>query len=509
MNEGRPLRRAALVVSAGILLSRLLGFLRDVLMAALLGRSVDADLYAQAFTIPDFLFFLMAGGYLTITLVPILSRFHATGDEAGAQRAFTAVLRVVGIGFLGVTASLLAAAEPLTGLLFPEAADTDRLVGLTRIALLSQVFFGLGTLLMAAQYARQRFLVPSLAPLVYNLGIILGGLAGWAAGDPSPESFLWGGLAGAATGNFALQWWGARRVGMHVVRGVPWRHPAVGEYFLLAFPLMIGQSVVALDEQWPRLFGQLLGDEATSGLVYARRMSMLPVGVVAQAAGVAAYPFLARLAAERRDAEMRGVVSSSIRSAVVVAGLAAAVFGGLARPIISLAFERGEFTAVDTAFVAPLLAVYAVSVPFWAAHQVYTRGFYALRRMWVPVGVGTAVTAATVPVLLSVAPRIGAGAVAATSTVSIAVYTVAIAAVWHRGMGDHRPILRTGATTLLVAALAGFGADRIAAAIPGGDLLGLVVGGATAAILYVGLGRVVGLRELDPVLVRMGSRLRR
>lgn len=509
MTDERPIRRAALVVSAGILLSRLLGFLRDVLMAALLGRSVEADLYNQAFTIPDFLFFLLAGGYLTITLVPILSRHHAAGDEAGAGKAFSAVVRVVGTGFLLVTGALLAGAEPLTRGLFPEAADIDRLVGLTRIALASQVFFGLGSLFMAAQYARQRFVVPSLAPLVYNVGIIAGGLVGRAVADPSPESFLWGGLAGAAIGNFALQWWGARRVGMRVQRRVPWRHPAVGEYLLLALPLMVGQSVVALDEQWPRLFGQFLGDEATSGLTYARRMSMLPIGIVAQAAGVAAYPFLARLAAENRIADLRRVVSSSTRSAVVVAGLAAAGFGGLASPVISLAFERGAFTAADTAFVGPLLAVYAVSVPFWAAHQVYTRGFYALRRMWVPVGIGTAVTAGTVPVLLWVAPRIGAGAVAATSTASIAVYTVAIAVAWHRGEGDHRPVLRTGVTTLAVAAVSGVAANRLAGAVAGGVVAELVVGGITAVAVYLAAGRLAGLSELGPLAARIGSRLRR
>lgn len=507
MSESGAIRRAALVVAGGILLSRVLGFFRDVLMAAVLGRSAHADLYAQAFTIPDFLFFLMAGGYLSITLVPILSTYHAVGDDEGARRAFTAVFRLIALGLVAVTIAMLVAAGPVTRTVFPEASDIGRLVGLTRIALSSQVFFGLGTLLMAAQYSRQRFLIPTLAPLVYNLGIIVGGLFGWVLGDPSPESFLWGGFAGAAVGNFALQWWGARRVGMRLVPDVEWRHPAIGEYFVLALPLMVGQSVVALDEQWPRLFGQLLGEGATAGLTYARRMNMLPVGVIAQAAGVAAYPFLARLAAESRLADMRATVASSTRSAIAVAGLAAAGFGGLATPIIRIAFERGDFRPADTAFVGPLLAVYSISIPFWAAHQVYTRGFYALRRMWLPVGIGTAVTAATVPALLWAARRYEAPGVAVASTASIVVYTLAIATAWHRRDGDHRPVLVTTAKALVAAVLAGVAANRLASLAAGHPVAQIISGGVGATVVYVAAGRLVGLRELDPVIGRITRRL--
>ena len=178
-------------------------------------------------------------------------------DFAGAVTG----LLVVGLGLLAVSAYFLILGEgaedvpPLVGLafavfalatifgagpivrgFFPRSSDPDRLIALTRIALASQVFFGVGTLLMAAQYARRSFTIPSLAPLVYNLAIIAGGVLGWLVAEPSPEWFLWGGLVGAAAGNFGLQWWGARRHGFRLVRGVPWFHPAVKEYLVLAFP---------------------------------------------------------------------------------------------------------------------------------------------------------------------------------------------------------------------------------------------------------------------------------
>lgn len=506
MSEGNALTRAALIVSAGILLSRLLGFLRDVVMAALLGRTLEADLYAEAFLIPDYLFFLMAGGYLTITLVPILSRHFAAGDTDEACRAFTAVFRIMAVGLIVLMGVSLLAAQPLVNTIFPQVEDPVRLADLTRIALTSQVFFGLGTLLMAAQYARRRFLIPTLAPLIYNLGIIIGGVVGALAGDPSPESFLWGGLAGAAVGNFGIQWWGARREGIRLVADAGWRHPAVREYFGLAFPLMIGQSVVALDEQWPRLFGQFVDTGATAGLAYARRLNMVPVGVIAQAAGVAAYPFLAHLFAERRLSELGATLIRSVRSAVAVSGLAVGVMVGLATPVVRLVYERGAFAASDTAFVAPLLMAYALSIPFWAAHQVYTRGFYASRRMWVPVVIGTVITGLTVPALILAVTSAGAVAVAATSSASVATYAVVVGWLWHRDQGlepGFVGFLARVAVSSMTAGLAAWGTElAIGSTTTSEAALALITGAVVAAGVYLWMARLLGIPEVTTVVAK-------
>lgn len=507
------IRRAALVVSAGILLSRILGFGRDVVMAALLGRTEEADLYAEAFLIPDYLFFLMAGGYLSITLVPILSRYHAAEDQAGAQAAFTAIFKAVGALLVVLTVGAVLTAPQITDLVFPEVPDPERLAGLTRIALFSQIFFGLGTLYMAAQYARQRFLIPTLAPLIYNLGIIGGGLIGAAAGDPSPEAFLWGGLAGAAVGNFALQWWGAGRAGMRLARGVPIRHGAIGEYAAMAIPLMIGQTAVALDEQWPRVFGQFVSEGATAGLSYARRLNMLPVGVLAQAAGVATYPFLAKLFAEGRDAELRYTVARTVKTGLLVALPVSAAVVALARPAVRAAFQYGSFGAADTEFVFPLLGVYALSIPFWVAHQIYTRGFYARRRMWLPVIVGTLVTAVTIPSAYLAARQAGAIGVAAVSSASIAIYTLAIALAWH-GQYRGNPIeMRPVALAALFAVGAGAAAWLAAGLFPvetlPGALVAIAIGVFVVGSVYLFAADRADLTDVNDLRRKILTRFRR
>jgi putative peptidoglycan lipid II flippase len=201
---------AAAIVSASVLLSRLLGLGREALLAALIGVNSEGDLYRQAFAIPDFLNYLLAGAYLTITLIPILSRHLEQGQTEKASQAFTAVFRFMALAILGLTAVMWLAADPLVSLVFPEASDHVRLVSLTRLVLPAQVFLVMGALLMAVQYTHRRFLYPALAPIIYNIGIIAGGVIGAAMGDPSPEWFLWGAVIGSALGNFALQWLGAR-----------------------------------------------------------------------------------------------------------------------------------------------------------------------------------------------------------------------------------------------------------------------------------------------------------
>jgi putative peptidoglycan lipid II flippase len=247
---------AAVIVSASVLISRLLGLARESLLATLIGVNVEGDLYRQAFLIPDFLNYLLAGAFLTITLIPILSRHLEQGDEESASRAFTSVFRFVAIAIIGLTVLMWLWMGPIVSLVFREVPDPERLVSLTRIVLPAQVFLVVGALLMAVQYTHRRFFIPALAPIVYNLAIIAGGLIGVSIGEPGPESFLWGAVAGSAVGNFGLQWLGARRTGTWFTR-VPAGESSVKEYLLLALPLMLGQSIAVLDEQFVRLFGQV------------------------------------------------------------------------------------------------------------------------------------------------------------------------------------------------------------------------------------------------------------
>jgi putative peptidoglycan lipid II flippase len=488
---------AALIVAGGVLLSRLLGFGRDVAMAVILGRTAETDLYQYAFTIPDFAFYLVAGGFLSITLIPILASHIEREDGVAANEAFTAVFRTVTVILGTITLAAGLATGLLVDLVFPEVTGdaARRLVTMTRAALVLQVLFALGALFSAVQFAHRRFLVPTLGPILYNGGIIAGGVIGNLVATPSPEAFLAGGVTGAAVGSFGLQWWGARRLGLRFVR-TPRRHPAVREYLTLALPLMLGQTVIALDEQWPRAFGQFGAEGTTAGLQYGRRLMMLPVGVIAQAAAVAAYPFLARLAARGDDREMRATVDRSVRTGVVVAIPVTLVVVLLSDVWVRLALQYGAFTPDDTVVVAPLLAIYALATPFWVVHQVITRAFYARRDMWTPVVIGTAVTALTIPVLFIVAGA--ATGIASVSAAAVTTYAVAIALAWYRRVpAAERAVLGRFAWRVGVSAAGA----AVAAGVSQG--LGSFAATALSLVVFLVLAHLFGVEEIPAIARRV------
>ncbi len=507
----RLMGRAALIVGSGVLLSRLLGLARDVVFASVLGADRFTDEYQVAFIIPDFLNYLLAGGYLAITFIPILSRYLADGDEPGGWRAFWTIAKPITVVMTGLVIVAMAVAEPVIDAVVPglEPDQVARAAEMTRIVLPAQVFFVIGSLLMGVQYAKHRFLIPTLAPILYNLFIIAGGVLLNLGSRATPEGFAWGVLAGAIVGNFAVQLWGARRAGLRWMPSAGGREPVLREYLGLALPLMIGQSLVLVDELLGRSFGSLVdSDGAISWLQYARRTMLVPVGIIAQAAGVAAYPFLARLVAEGRHREMAAAVGKALRYVVVLSVAAAGGLIALSVPIIRLLYERNAWTAEDTAATAAALVFFALAVPMWGAQQIYARAFYARRDMWTPVVLGTAATIVAVPTYWGFQRWWGVNGLAGASTVALALYTLALAGSWYRTSTrtELGPVLRSGLRALPLVIVGGFAAWAAAgaAASIGGDgslgaLLAVVIGmAAFAATVVLGGGALVDFRELKP-----------
>lgn len=498
---------AAMVVSGGVLLSRVLGLARETMLAALIGVNAVGDVYRAAFLVPDLLNYLLAGGYLTITFVPILASRLEAGDPQGGNHAFVAVFRVVtGLTVL-LTTALMIWAAPLMELIYPRlsADQLQEVIRLTRIALPAQVFFVGGSLLMAYQYAHRRFLVPVAAPIVYNLAIITGGLVGASLNDPPPaDGFVWGALAGAAIGNFAMQWWGAGRVGLRLPKGVAFRHPAVRTYLALALPLMAGQSVAVLDEQFVRFFGQLAGEGGISALSFARVLNMVPVGMVAQAAGVAAFPFLAALAAAGRRSELRETTLRTARMTLFLGVGAAAAVLAVGGPGVRLVLQWGAFSTADAALVARLLALYSLAIPAWGLHQVVARSFYAERRMWPPVLIGTAAAVVAIPLSLLLVAVWDIEGLVWASVISMAAYAIVLTLYWLRGDWAQGRRLAAGLARSMVAGATAAGAgwwvaqafSAVGSWSVAQALGGFLVGGATVALVFAVVARLLGSREL-------------
>jgi putative peptidoglycan lipid II flippase len=496
---------AALIVGGGVLLSRILGIIRDIVFASMLGADGVTDEYVAAFRIPDFANYLLAGGFLTITFIPIFAKYLADDDEPGAWVGFTTILRWLALGITGLIAIAWFLTPTLVEALYPdfEPSQIESTIRLTRIVLPAQFAFVVGSMFTAVQYAKGSFGIPTLAPIVYNLGIIVGGVGyAMATGTADPAGFIWGALAGALVGNLALQIWGASKVGLRIEWSASWRHPAVRSYLAIALPLMLGQSVVALDETFMSVFGAMVGDGVATELQFARRTMLVPVGVIAQAAAVAAYPTLARLFAEGRHEAMRRTVNRALRYVLVLSIGAAGVAMGMSTPIMRVLFERGAFQEASTDAAASALFMYAISIPVWGALQIVTRAFYARRQMWTPVIVGTVATVAAVPTYFLFQGAFGIEGVAMASVVALGLYTFILLAVWYRpveareGLGA---VVRSAGRSIPLAVPASISAFGVSWFIVGGlqgprwiaALFAVIFGGLVYGGVVLGLGAAI------------------
>lgn len=511
---------AALIIAASVLLSRFMGLVRDKVISWRFGAGGETDIYFSAFVVPDFLNYLLAGGYVSITLIPLLAeRFEQ--DEADGWRFFSAALCWAALAVSLLTLAAWIFAPNLAPVIAPgfDFQQRERLVTYLRIVLPAQVFFLPGACLSAVLYIRRQFTVPALMPLIYNGFILLGGVGLPALGLVSGmEGFCWGVVAGAAVGAFFLPLLAVRAGGLVFAPGL--RHPLMLRLLLLALPLMIGQSVVILDEQFVRVFGSLAGSGAVSLLNYARRIMMVPVGVVAQAAGVASFPFLAALAARGDNREFDRTLNAALRNSLVVVVPVTAWIVAAAGPLLGFIFEGGRFDASDTAVTTPLLRIMLLAVPFWALQQVTGRAFYARQDTVTPAVVGTAATLLAVPAYFFLVPQLGASGVALITSVSLAAYALVLMGVARRRWGGGAFAGLWGVTWRgLLLTAPGFGAalavaawiPRYGPAVPplAQQFLVMSVGGLLFAALYLVLARMFAPQFVEVLLGPVLRRLRK
>jgi putative peptidoglycan lipid II flippase len=284
----------------------------------------------------------------------------------------------------------------------------------------------------------------------------------------------------------------------------------VGEYLVLAIPLMIVQSVAVLDEQFVKLFAQV-DEGATAALSYARRLNMVPVGVIAQAAGVAAFPFLASLFARGADDELIETTGRAARKTIFVAAAATAGMVVLARPLVRLVYQYGEFSLADAELVATLLVIYAFSIPAWGLHQLLARHFYAKRKMWTPVLVGTLFSIVAVPVWLGLYRAIGVEGFALASTVVMIAYALGLLVAWgyDSGWAAVRRLAPAFLRSMIAAAVAGGVGWYLADLMIGDDPITIVSGlmvtlvaGLTTLVIFLGTARILRSPEMSEVLRR-------
>jgi putative peptidoglycan lipid II flippase len=274
----------------GILLSRVLGFFREWAVAHQMGSNAVTDAYYAAFTLPDFLNYLIAGGSLSVTFIPVFAKYSAEGREDEAWRVFSTVMTFMSIVLIALLGAGEIFAPTLARFIAPgfDPLEKQRVVFLTRLMLPAQFCFYQGSILSAVQYAKGKFVIPSLAPVVYNLMIIAGGVL--LASRIGMTGFAVGVLVGALTGNLLLQVYGAFTVDARFTPNLNLRHPGFRLFLRLSVPIMLALSLAFTDDWIIRWFGSYLQPASITWLSYGKNLMRVPLGVVGQ--GVAWRRFL-------------------------------------------------------------------------------------------------------------------------------------------------------------------------------------------------------------------------
>ena len=422
---------ASLLLITAIMLSRVIGYVREAYIAWAFGAGPATDAYVAGFTIPDWLNYIVAGGTASITFVSIYTRFLAQDREEDAQKTFSIIITLMTV-VLGIGTVLAEIFTPqIERHLFSGFAPEQLAlcVHLTRILLPAQIFFYVGGVVSAVLLSRRLFLFPAFGPVLYNVAIIAGGLL--LSHRLGIAALAYGALAGSFLGPFLVNAIGAARIGTGYNISFDTRNPAFREWVRLSIPLMLGVSLVTADDWILRYFASgNVGD--ITRLNYAKRLFAVPIAVLGQAIGQASLPFFARLFGENKMKEFSDTVNGSVYRIVAASLLGTSLMAVASLPLMDLVYRRGHFQFSDSQVTANYFFWFSLSLAFWSAQALYARAFYAAGNTLTPMVAASLITLASIPVYSALYRAFSTVGLAIASDIGIVVNTLAMALLLHR-----------------------------------------------------------------------------
>ena len=417
---------ATLLLITAVMLSRVIGYVRDAYIAWQYGAGGSTDAYVTAFTLPDFLNYIVAGGSASITFIAIYTKFLAEKRDADAQRTFSIIITVMtAVMIVGTIFAEIFTPQFLHWYVKDFTPDKiDLCIHLTRILLPAQIFFYVGGVVSAVLLSHRLFLFPAFGPLIYNLFIILGGVIG--GHHLGIASLAYGALIGSFAGPFLASAIGAARIGTGYRPSFDISNPAFREWVKLSVPLMLGVSLVTADD-WILRHYAAKGVGDITRLNYAKRLFAVPIAVLGQATGQASLPFFARLFNEKRLKEFAATVNDSVYRVSAASLLATSLMMATALPLIDLVYRRGKFLPADSQPTSVYFFWFSLSLVLWSAQGLYARAFYASGNTLTPMIAVTVVTAASLPVYSFLFHQFGVVGLAWASDIGIGANLLALA----------------------------------------------------------------------------------
>lgn len=419
----RALTLSAIVVAAGFMSSKVLGLVREILIARTFGTSAELDAFRVATTFSDMLDSVIAGTTIAAVFIPVFS-MYLVRDKAGQRDGWRFASAVLNDMFLLMTVvagvGILFAPQLIATFVAPGFDDAQRALAsdLMRIVLLAAIVFGVSGTVTGVLHAQNRFALAAMAGPLHNLGIIASIL--FLVPTMGIFGLAWGIVIGSLL-HLAIQIPGLIRSGMIWFATLGAGQGSMRELLRLLGPRIITTNIVSLTRLVMNNLASFLSAGSISALSYAYMLWQFPETLIGTAIAVAVFPRLAQRAAANDTRGFQRLFRIALLTILALAIPSALIAILFARQIVALVLERGAFNAESTALVAPVLQFYALSIVGESLLELVARTFYAQHDSKTPMFV--AIGAMTLRVVLMVWWRdtLGASGLALAYAVGVCV----------------------------------------------------------------------------------------
>lgn len=389
MSNRKTIVKAASFMMIATLLARLLGLVRDMVFYTWFGRSHVTDAYNAAFSIPDLIYMLLVGGALSSAFIPVFSSYLACDKEEDAWRTASIVFNYIMLGLLALIILAEIYTRPLMLVLVPDLppAEITLAVTLTRVMFIQTVFMALSGICMGILNSKNHFFAPAIGSILYNVGIIVVGLA---------LAQVWGIMAfsiGVVVGsilNLLIQIPFLLKAGLKYYPSFNYHDPGFKKIMTLMVPVLMGLSVTQINLFVTQNLASGLAEGSISALRLAQRIIQLPIGIFGIPIAMAVFPTMNALVARNEISVFKRTFSLGLRAIFLITIPAGVGLIALREPVIQLLFQQGKFTAADTVSTGLPLLFYCFGLFAYSGIQLLDRVFYSLQDTLTPMLLGIA-----------------------------------------------------------------------------------------------------------------------
>lgn len=496
------------------MVSRILGFARDMLMARILGAGAAADAFFVAFRLPNTFRRFFGEGAFSAGFVPLFSqRYHGEGGAEEAKRFSEEVLAVFLPTLLIFTAVAQVAMPALVWLLASgyagDPAKFDMAVTLSRITFPYLALISLVSLYSGILNSMHRFTAAAFAPALLNLCMLVALYLVRDGGLASATAVAWGVTAGGVL-QLALLWWSARRAGISLALRRPRMTPGVRQFFRVVIPATFAAGVYQISILVDTQFISYLAEGSMAHLNYADRLNQLPLGIIGTALGTAILPSISKFVDQGQPEEATKIQNQAVDLAMLLTLPAAVALAAVGVPLVTALFQGGEFSIADARTTGQVLAIIACGLPAYVLVKVFTPGFFAREDTKTPLRIALWVLGANIALNFALIPFLGIHGLAIALALTAWINCTALYLVLRKrghftlskavGFRVSRQLLAAAAMGAVLWLVQG----QLGAFYAGstGERL-LAVGALVAAggLVYFGLGWIIGAVNRDDVML--------